>query len=89
MIIRTWDMVNDDLELRRAAQFLEADDIGDDRWAYYDHQMCRWYVVDKCELYSLCEYLDSDEGGYSLWCQDQPGRPMPSGWDPRDAESGN
>lgn len=82
--------INDD-KLKRAARYIDACSIGNDKWAHYDDSTSLWYVVSSAELAELCDYLDDDDpqinrDAYSHWCAGTAGREMPEGWTPDDDE---
>lgn len=73
------------IEIARAARYLEAERWGRGRWVYYDQGVSRWYMVTTDTLRELCVYLDDPHlggDGYSHWCAGEPAREMPEGWAP-------
>jgi hypothetical protein len=74
-------------KLARAADYLDAVQISDRRYAYHDDGMGRWYLVSASDLADLVDYLDSDDeavtgDAYSHWCAGTMAEEMPSGWTP-------
>ena len=77
--------------LQRAAERLDASELQDGRWAYYDDGMGRYYIVGAADLAELCDYLDSDDetisgDAYSHWCAGTVADEMPRGWTPDNSE---
>jgi phage pi2 protein 07 len=69
--------------LLRAAEHVDAVDLGDGRWAHYATETSSWWVVSAAELEELCEFLDSDvKDPYSHWCAGTTAEEMPHGWSP-------
>lgn len=73
--------------LARAAETLNATDLGDGRWAYYADEVSRYCVVSAADLAELCDYLDhADEeiarSAYSHWCAGNPADEMDADWSP-------
>ena len=84
------DETDHQARLERAAALLAATDLGGDQWAYYAHEMGRYYVVDASDLESLCDYLDDEDpsisrDAYSHWCRCTPATFQPEGWEPGEA----
>lgn len=76
-----------DPRLTRAADYLNAAELPDGRWAHYADETQRWYRISAEALAELADYLDRDpRDGYSLWCADVEAEEMPSGWDPEGHE---
>lgn len=76
------------LPLARAAEHIDAVQIGAERWAHYAAETSSWWVVSADELESLCDYLDDETirgDAYSLWCADTDAREKPIGWEPVEA----
>lgn len=72
--------------MRRAAEHIDADDMGDGRWMYYAHETTSYWVVDAEALETLCDYLDNEGvsgDAYSRWCAQTGAVEMPRGWTPR------
>lgn len=77
----------DRTRIDRAAQHIEATDLGGGRWAHYATETSTWWVVSTAELESLCDYLDDEDeqvsgDAYSHWCAGTVAEEMPSGWTP-------
>ena len=78
--------------LDRAVTELDAVELSDGRYAYYDG-MGRWYIVTAADLESyVTDYLGSDDeaitaDAYSHWCAGTVAEEMPRGWDPADPEA--
>jgi len=73
--------------IKRAADYLDATDMGDGQWAYYDEGMRRYYLVSADDLAGLCEFLDATDtdisrDAYSHWCAGTTAWEMPFGWTP-------
>src|SRR5690606_26432910 len=78
--------------ITRAAQHINAVDLGDGDFAYYADETSSYWVVDEDDLADLCDYLDdADEDirrdAYSHWCAGTVSREMPQGWKPDVTES--
>lgn len=76
--------------LERAAEHIDATDLGNGTWAHYAEETSSWYVVTAEELEELCDYLDSDDetirrDAYSHWCAGTNAKEMPEGWSPDEA----
>jgi len=52
-----------------AADYLQAEQIEDGRYRYFDHATREWWRVDADAMADLGERLDrGDRDAYSLWC---------------------
>ena len=76
--------------IQRAAERLDATDLGGGEWAYYASETSAYYIIDEDDLGALCDYMDSDDeqisgDAYSHWCAGYAGREMPWDWTPEDA----
>lgn len=74
-------------EIKRAADYIDAVELSDGRWAHYDNETSTWWIVTADELAELTIYLDSDDetvssDAYSHWCAGGTGSEMPKGWTP-------
>jgi len=72
-----------DPRLTRAAEYVDAVELPDGRWAHYADETQQWYAVSAETLAELADYLDRDPlDGYSFWCAETDSEEMPAGWDP-------
>lgn len=72
---------NDDMQ--RAINLADAVQISPRRWAYFDDNTRRWYVVSSKIMKLLANYLDTwGIYAYSRWCADTLAKEMPHGWEP-------
>jgi hypothetical protein len=77
--------------VERAAEYTDAVELSDGRWAYYAHETCSWWTNSARDLAALCDYLDSDDesisrDAYSHWCAGTVSEEMPRGWTPGEAD---
>ncbi len=84
------EVESDEDKLKRAAEHIDATDLGDGRWAHYATETRCWYVVTADELAELCDYLDDEDervskDAYSHWCAGTSAEEMPEGWTPESA----
>jgi len=82
-----WDPPDHDSRVARAAEYIDAVDLGDGGWAYRAEETGSWWVITAEELEELCDYIDSDDpmiagDAYSHWCAGCGGEEQPSWWAP-------
>lgn len=76
-------------DLERAAEYVDATELSDGRWAYFAEETNSWWVLEANELEDLCDYLDDEDpeisnDAYSHWCSGGYGKEMPQGWEPEE-----
>lgn len=76
--------------LERAAEFIDAVEVGDG-WAHYDDATRKYWVCTSAQLERLVSYLDNEDpevrrSPYSHWCASVSSREMPDGWEPGQAD---
>jgi len=71
------EYAEDDEDLKRAIEALNAKDLGDDEYAYQDSATRSWWVVDDLDLADYGARLAADDADvYSIWCADTVARQL-------------